>query len=103
MRRNLDACARLSGELRGPTRHISQWAEISHGTADAAARGCLGITADRRCRRAEVGCYLGCQEAGVDPSQPLTGRSLRQTNDRPESLQVGHRAGCRNPPPPLVV
>ena len=67
MRRNLDACARLSGELRGPTRHISQWAEISHGTADAAARGCLGITADRRCRRAEVGCYLGCQEAGVDP------------------------------------
>ena len=41
MRRSLDACARLSGGLRGPTRHISQWAEISHGAADAAAGGAL--------------------------------------------------------------
>ena len=41
MRRNLDACARLSGGVRGPMGHISKWAEISRGTADAAAGGAL--------------------------------------------------------------
>ena len=39
-------------------------------------------------------------DAGVDPLQPLAGRSPRPASDR---LESGHRAGCRNPPLSFVV
>ena len=41
MRPSLDACERLSGGLRDPMGHISRWAEISHGAADAASEVAL--------------------------------------------------------------